>query len=206
MDKLNWSPSDSAAVLFSLAVVVLTTLFLYQKLKGCMNEKHFVIVGCCFSTIGYYLVWDWWKWKGSLLRFYVPLIFSHIGLHLMRSPTRTLFTNSYKKFDSFRDYHGFMAGMLDVCISLGGAISPRFVSEYVMRPEHEVEMDPTYRELTMFALIAPAFHLLELIFWSIRKADTQTSDDHDTDDDTIPLTNNSTDELPELNRNPDVEA
>lgn len=120
-----------------------------------VKDEYIIIFGSVLSIIGYFLVWDLWRWETAPGNFVLPIIIGIAGSSYVAAPTRSVFTKAVDNIKVLRDHQGTMQALLSMCSSVAGFATPGLVAAYVLRSPEEVEHSRYHRELNPYALFAP---------------------------------------------------
>eukprot|EP00546_Thalassionema_frauenfeldii_P008535 CAMPEP_0178924974 /NCGR_PEP_ID=MMETSP0786-20121207/17636_1 /TAXON_ID=186022 /ORGANISM="Thalassionema frauenfeldii, Strain CCMP 1798" /LENGTH=441 /DNA_ID=CAMNT_0020599767 /DNA_START=157 /DNA_END=1479 /DNA_ORIENTATION=+ len=162
---LRWTPVELSFVMGGMSVVVFMMMVVVYSLSSRkVKDDAILLVGCVLSTIGYYLIWDLWRWQSSFWHFLVPIFLSTAGYPFLASPTRSLFTKAVDQSEILKNHQGSMQAVLSMFASVAGFVTPGVVAVYILQPPDAVELDSHHqRELSPVALFSPIMMLIVLV-------------------------------------------
>jgi hypothetical protein len=137
-----------------------------------VKDEYIIMFGAVTSIIGYYLVWDMWRWETTPVRFVLPIVIAISGFPFLAAPTRSVFTKAVDSIEGLKDHQGTMQAVLSMFASVSGFVTPGLVAAYVLRSPEDVESSKLHRELSPYALFAPLMMsgvLCGAIFMACRK-------------------------------------
>lgn len=182
---LGWTPIEVSFVMGAMSVVVFIMMAVVYSLSARKVKDNLILIaGCAISTIGYYLIWDLWRWQSSYWHFMIPVFLSTAGYPFLASPTRSLFTKAVDKSDILKNHQGSMQAVLSMFASVAGFVTPGVIAAFILQPADQVEhmsRSSYHRELSPVALFSPVMMLIVLfgnIYLYGRKEKNNTSDDN----------------------------
>lgn len=128
-----------------------------------VRDEFIVMFGAAVSMVGYFLVWDLWRWESAAWNFYVPIILGTSGFPFLAAPVRSLFTKAVDSIDILAENQGSMQALLSMFASFAGFTAPGLIAAYVLQNPDEVENSKHHRELSPYALVAPLVMALVLV-------------------------------------------
>jgi hypothetical protein len=145
-----------------------------------VRDESLLIFGSSLSIVGYFLVWDLWRWESSAWNFVVPIVLGVSSFPFLAAPTRSVFTKAVDRNELLSANQGAMQALLSMFASVAGFVTPGLVAAYVLRSPEEVEHSLRHRELSAYALVAPLlmmFVLIGVILVNIKNGRKQIDDD-----------------------------
>ena len=188
---MEWGPVETSAVLGSISLIILLMMFVVFELSRCkVKDEYILAYGLVQSIIGYSLIWFQWVAGGRPWQFIVPILISVSSFPFLAAPTRSLFTKAVDNIEALEGHQGTMQAVLSMAASVAGFTAPSLVAAFVLKHPSVVGVTTSSRELSKFALVAPALSgvvLIGIIIIQCRSAGTEnkTEDGVDTVVDTV---------------------
>mmetsp|Transcript_30559 Transcript_30559/g.50462 ORF Transcript_30559/g.50462 Transcript_30559/m.50462 type:complete len:500 (-) Transcript_30559:258-1757(-) len=153
---LGWTPVGVSGILGSVSIVIFINMMIVFSLSARkVRDEYIIIFGAAVSIIGYFLIWDMWRWETTPLHFVLPIVLGVSSFPFLAAPTRSVFTKAVDRIEVLRKYQGSMQALLSMFASVAGFATPGLVAAYILRNPEEVENSQYHRELSPYALFAP---------------------------------------------------
>mmetsp|Transcript_3241 Transcript_3241/g.6779 ORF Transcript_3241/g.6779 Transcript_3241/m.6779 type:complete len:555 (-) Transcript_3241:96-1760(-) len=162
-DSLGWGPVGISAFFGAQSICIFVAILItFDLSRRGVKDETLLLIGLIFAVIGNALVYFLWTNPTTPILFFIPVVVACLGFPFSVGPTRSLFTKSCAKNSTLSTNTGSMQAMLSMDASIAGFLAPGFISAFVLRTPEQVEASSDNRELTAWALYAPALSLITL--------------------------------------------
>ena len=128
-----------------------------------VKDEILVMVGAFLSMIGYFFVWDFWKWESSGFYFIFPVLVATSGFPFLAAPIRSLYTKAVDEVEILSRNQGMMQAVLSMSASVAGFVTPALIAAFLLRTPAQVENSQDLRELSPMSIAVPAMMGLILL-------------------------------------------
>jgi ceroid-lipofuscinosis MFS transporter 7 len=161
---LRWGPVEVSTLFGVNAVLIfLVILLTFQLSAAGVSDQSLLVTGLLVSIVGYSLMYFLWTATASMFSFILPVVLSTVAFPFLGAPSRSLFTKVVAASEQLRRHQGTMQAVLSMAASVAGFAAPGLIAAFVLRTPDQVEASRDHRELSPWALFAPAVSTVTLV-------------------------------------------
>ena len=151
-DLFGWSPLEISYLMSVQAVVIFLGMCvaMYASIRG-ITDFAMISLGNSAFVFGGIATVIWWKREsGTLLQFIVSIVIVSFAYPLMGPANRSKFTRAVHSRQELEDSIGLLQSLFNQAVSIGGFLSPNFVTSFVLEDTAQIDSNNGY-ELTPWA-------------------------------------------------------
>lgn len=157
--------SDMSIVLFGLTLSFAGHVMVFCLWKRGMSTTGFIISCKCLAMVQCKMMDD--KMLGNdrmaqFVSFHSTVTLAVTAFPLLVAPIRSIFSRAVANDEHLRNHQGTMQAIIGMMSSIAGFTAPGLIAAFVLRTPEGVSTSNDQRELTLWALVAPALSLITL--------------------------------------------
>jgi len=162
-DALGWGPVSTSTLFAINSILMFFVIMITIRLsaKG-VSDMSIVLFGLTLSFVGHVMVFCLWKREMSTTRFIISFTLAVTAFPLLVAPIRSIFSRAVASDEHLRYHQGTMQAIIGMMSSIAGFTAPGLIAAFVLRTPQGVSASNDQRELTSWALVAPALSLITL--------------------------------------------
>ncbi len=134
-DLFGWTPLEISYLMSIQAIVIFLGMCvaMYASIRG-ISDFTMIASGNCAFLFGGIATVTWWnRESATILQFIMSIVIVSFAYPLMGPANRSKFTRAIHSRPELEDSIGLLQSFFNQAISIGGFISPNFVTAYVLR-------------------------------------------------------------------------
>lgn len=160
----GWNPVQISNVFAAQAVVLFLGMCL-STIASMAKAPDILLIAFgnfCF-VVGGVITYYFWTIDATSFQFVVPIMIVSLTFPFIVPANRSKFTKAVHSRPELENSHGVMQSLLNQALTIGGVISPNFVTAFILRSPKEMELIDSPYELSLWAWCIPILSTIIII-------------------------------------------
>lgn len=163
-DLFGWTPLEISYLMSVQSIVIFLGMFaaMYASIYN-VSDFTMIALGNAAFVIGGMLTVLWWRREQTTIaQFVLSIVVVSFAYPLMGPANRSQYTRAIHSRPELENCIGLLQSFFNQAFSIGGFISPNFVTSFVMKSPEEISNTDGH-ELTLWALYVPVSAILVIL-------------------------------------------